>query len=274
MPANRALKSKRIWSLGYEAAIVSSCIVIGCMPFIRAKDLLQWIIILTVMLAAFVSLGVLHLWLSNTRLKKFTTKTTRGFKNTALLTFSILWSLVIFYLLVDSNLFLLSIANSAAFILPYAIAYTYKRFESIPDPQYEVWYKKDNLIENKAFVFLASVPLKFKLAPALIDNNYTTFASTLPAQMELGKAFHYFLIQQQNNNRFIETEDESGEPVGWQFYLEKLWGYHLVPLNPDLNLWQNQVKPHSTIVAKRVVFSPNILPPHFQTNHRHELYQY
>lgn len=258
----------------YAIVIVAAGILLGCIVFIKVKDVRGWYINVALQLAAFAALGVLHVWMSAGKLTKFSMKRPAGRKHTLLLAASMLVALALLYTFLNVDVFRLCFAATAAFITPYIFAYCYNVFESIPDPQYKLWYKKDNLIDNKAFVFLASVPLKIKLAPSMMDNSYKVFKSTMPAQMELGRMFHFFLIQQQADDVVIDAKNQFNEPIGWQFYREKLWGLRLIPLNPDFNLWENQVKPGSTILAKRFILSSDRLPVQFQQTQQHELSQY
>lgn len=274
MLLNDAPKRSRAPSFFYVVLMVACCTALGCIALVKASDVRWWYAIVITQLVAFVLAGMLHVFFAEkARIYEFSPGQS-GLKNTLLLSTIIALSLAVLYFFFNTRLLVLSFACGAAFLLPYVTFYTSRVFESIPQPSYKPWYKKDNLIDYKAFVFLTSVALKVKLRPLILENSYNVYDVVVPAQMELGKIFHYFLIQQQNENSTIETKDEFGQPSAWRFYYKKNWRHPLRPLDPDLNLWENQVKAKSVIIAKRVIIPSEILPAKFQKRTHHELSGY
>ena len=218
-------------------------------------------------------IGWQHIKLTNTlHLKPISPLTFKGLTLTFFLTVALillLWSLKHFGI---TNQLLQPVSAGAAFLLPSVSNSAYNVFREIPDIQLQPWYKRDNLIDNKSFVFLSTIPIQIKLQTEVLNNSYSNFNCTVPGHFELGKIFHYFLIQQQINGDSIETVDDNEEPYGWHFYLEKKW-YPLAALDPEKNLLDNHVKRNATIIAKRILpisefsFQPNI------KNNRYELHQ-
>jgi hypothetical protein len=260
----------------YAILVAASCVALSYfIALVKAKDAIWWYAIVVAQLVAFVIVGMLHLFVARKgRFHAFSPGEPPGLGNTLLLSIIVALSIAALYFFYNISLLILAVACGAAFLLPYLTFYVSQVFESITQPTYKPWYKKDNLIDYKAFVFLTSVALKIKLRPLILENSYSVFEVVVPAQMELGKIFHYFLIQQQNNNASIETKDEFGQPAAWKFYYKKGWRQQLRPLDPDLNLWENQVKAKSVIIAERVIISAETLPAKFQKRTHHELSGY
>lgn len=218
-------------------------------------------------------IGWQHIKLTNTlHLKSISPLTFKGLTLTFFLTVALillLWSLKHFGI---TNQLLQPVSAGAAFLLPAVLNSAYNVFREIPDIQLQPWYKRDNLIDNKSFVFLSTIPIQIKLQTEVLNNSYSNFNCTVPGHFELGKIFHYFLIQQQTNHVIIETQDDDDEPYGWHFYLETKW-YPLVAVDPEKNLLDNHVKRNATIIAKRIIpMSEFLLQPTIK-NHKYELHQ-
>src|SRR5204863_8477458 len=109
-------------------------------------------IVVALEVTAFIILGVLHVRMCSGKLVKFSIKRLVGRKNTLLLAAGMLAGLAVLYAFTNADVLRLCFAETAAFLLPYMLVYSYSIFESIPNPEYKLWYKKDNLLDNKAFV--------------------------------------------------------------------------------------------------------------------------
>ena len=227
----------------------------------------------SIQLLGLLFIGWQHIKITNTNhLKSISPLTSKGLVRSFLLSVALFLSLWGFKHFGITNQLLTPAIAGAAFLLPSVLNSSYNMFQEIPDIQLQPWYKRDNLIDNKSFVFLSTIRVHIKLQTSVLNNTYTIFSCAVPGHFELGKIFHYFLIQQQINHVLIETQDDDKEPFGWHFYLEKKW-YPLAALDPEKNLLDNHVKRNATIIAKRILpisefsFQPNI------KNNRYELHQ-
>ncbi|WP_207494075.1 TssN family type VI secretion system protein [Aridibaculum aurantiacum] len=238
--------------------IIIANLSISSILFFQNFTLNNWYITLATLVVLYIASGILHATFQSSSTATFSYKTSAGVRKTLLFSIGNAVAIAALISSINNQLIWLSIVATASFFAPNLILHTYNYFLNIPVKQYPLWYKRRNLIENKAFVFLASVPLKIKVAPKSSDTNLSTFTCTAPAQMELGRVFHYFIVQQLREEVDIETEDEAGQSFGWQFYIRTFGGYRLTPLHPEKNLWENQVKPNATIVAKRVTTELNM----------------
>lgn len=251
--ADQELNSKRRFYLN-ALLVTLMCLGVASIAFIGSFVYNYWYVFIAIQLTGFALAGVLYVQLE---VKKKLSVPRLNYQaplvRLVIMGLIILIAVGVIYWMENAQLVWLSLGVGAAFLLPSLTTFSEYAYSEIPDLEYPIWYKKDNLIDNKTFVFLTSVPIKIKLAPQAIDNTYTVYNSTVPAQMEIGNIFHYFLVKQQIKKLLIETEDEYGEPYGWQFYTESLKGYQHTPLHPNLNLWENQVKANGTIIARRVI---------------------
>lgn len=217
-------------------------------------------------------IGCQHIKITNAlRLTTISPNTPKGLVFTfflAITLFFSVWGLKYFGI---TTQLLMPLIAAAAFFLPSVLYCSYNAFRHIPDIQVKPWYKRDNLIENTSFVFLSTIPLQIKLQATVLDSNYTHFNCTVPGQYELGKIFHYFLIQQQINQVLIDMQDEDGEPYGWNFYLERKW-FPLVAIHPEKSLLENRITADTAIIAKRVILPPEISFQPTNKNLFHELH--
>lgn len=148
----------------------------------------------------------------------------------------------------------------------------YLAYQDIPDPQLKPWYKLNNLIDQKAFVFLSSATIQIKVQENVLSKSYSCIECIIPGHFELGKIFHYFLIQQQIKHAVIQTEDDDGIPYAWNFYLERKW-QPLIALDPEKNLQDLRIKANATIIAKRIVSTPDYSLEYMIKNNGYELHQ-
>jgi hypothetical protein len=223
---------------------------------------------------AFIIYGTIHVVLGNKeKFAAFTASSTYGVQNTAILTLAILCSIGIQYNLLARGSLLVAFISAAAFYLPFISVAAYRHFQYIPDPQYNLWFSQKNLISNRSIVFLSTLPLKIKVAPTLLHKYSSVYPCIVPAQMDVGTLFQYFLAHQQYKKIDIENEDEIGNPVGWVFYEEKWQGHKIRPLNPDLNLRDNKVEANAVVVAKRIIINPDTVPLLSAKHRNHELHK-
>ena len=257
-----------IYIISILSAGVAICAAYFANPLATNMDVSKFL-----QLAALLFIGWQHIKLTNAfHLKIVSPLTNNGLSATCI--FSLALILVLWILKYSGIItpLLSPVIAGAAFLLPSVVNKAFNVFQYIPDLQLQPWYKRDNLIDNKSFIFLSSIPIHIKLQTKVLDTTYTNFTSTVPGHFELGKIFHYFLIQQQINHEVIETNDDDGEPYGWNFYLENKW-LPMVTLDSDKNLVENNVKSNVTIIAKRIMppsaflFQPTI------KNISHELHQ-
>ncbi len=259
----------------YVLFVLLFSIFVASLSFLNRYFVTHWYWLLAIQLFAFLILGTIHMSAAeHAQSTYFSKKNDQGLRNTIMLSALLCTVVAIFYLVIKVRIIYLCVPAAASFLLPYFSRYTFKLFEDIPELKYQLWFKRDNLIDSKAFVFLASVPIKWKLNVSMFDNSVTVFNRTVPAQMELGKVFHYLLVQEEQNGVVIETEDEIGQEIGWQFYLEEWQGYKSKSLNPEANFWENQISPDATIIAKRVMVSNENATVNQNSKQHHELYQY
>ena len=230
------------------------CLLVSCIVLLPNFKYNNWYVFITIQILGFIVAGIIYFKLEKKKkFYKHNTYYNSNLINAGIISIIICFGVGIIYWLGNLHMIWLSIVAGAAFFLPWITTFSNHAYVSIPEIQYPVWYKQNNLIDNKAFVFLASVSIKIKLSIHALDKSDKIFYSTVPAQMEVGKIFHYFLIQQQMKEIIIETENENEASYGWLFYIQSLKGYQLKPLNPNFNLWENQVKSNNTIIAKRVI---------------------
>lgn len=233
--------------------IIPLFIGVACFSFTYSAHANRWYLIVAIQLAACIFLGILHLFISEKKSAYwFSFEIKDGLMNTIIFSVALLIISITLFTIVNKNLVLFSIAFSAAFFLPTITAYSYYQFLAIPQPQQRVWFQQHNLIDNKSFVFLNSIGIKIKLTVLHNDNKMSVFNVVVPSHMELGKIFHFFIVQQQSEGIKIDNTDERQKPVGWQFFLEKYSGISLRLLNPDIDLRENGIENSSSIVAERV----------------------
>ncbi len=233
--------------------IIPLFIGVACFTFYDSAHANRWYLIVAIQLSACIFLGILHLFISEKKSAYWFSLEKKGsLINTVIFSVALLVISVVLFTIVNKSLVLFSVAFSAAFFLPIITTYTYRQFLAIPKPEQRVWFQQHNLIDNKSFVFLNSIGIKIKLTPLHEEKKMTVFNVVVPAQMELGKIFHFFVIQQKSEGIEIETTDERNKPVGWQFFLEKYNGLSLRLLNPDVDLRENGIENRNSIVAERV----------------------
>ena len=258
--------------LVYIVIVLLTGIAIGAAHFINSIAVNERVFTF-LQLAGILFIGWQHIKITNTlHLKIFSPRSFKGLVITLLLSVALILSLWCLKHLNITNQLLIPAFAGAAFLLPSVLNSAYSVFNNIPDIQLQPWYKLDNLIDNKSFVFLSTIPIQIKVQTNVLNTTYTHFTCTVPGHFELGKIYHYFLIQQQINNTPIETQDDDGEPYGWHFYLEKKW-FPLVALDPEKNLLDSHVKSNATIIAKRIMPTAEFLFKPIIKNHRYELHQ-
>ena len=233
--------------------IIPFFIGVACFSFYYSAHANRWYLIVAIQVAACIFLGILHLYISEKKSAYwFSLEKKSSLINTVIFLVTLLILSIVLFTIVNKSLVLLSIAFCAAFFLPTITTYTYRQFLEIPQPEQRVWFQQHNLIDNKSFVFLNSVGVKVKLTRLCNEKKRSVFNVVVPSHMELGKVFHFFIIQQQSEGIEIETTDEQHKPVGWQFFLEKYNGVSLRLLNPDVDLRENGIENSNSIVAERV----------------------
>ena len=250
-PASKTRASQKGLSFIYKIFVLFFCLLFSSITLLDPVKNLKTDLQTLLLVVGFLLIGVFYL--------KLIVKTEhyddikQKVVGTVIFAFVISICVFLFYWKLKSLDFITPFAAGAAFALPTITFYAWILYESIPSLQYDLWYKRDNLIDNKAFVFFNSVSIQLKVAPHISDRMYSLVELTVPNHIELGKLFHYFLIQQLAKDIDIETTDENGEPIGWQFFISKHKGFKVIPLDPDKNLLENGVSPNSVIVAKRVI---------------------
>ncbi len=159
--------------------------------------------------------------------------------------------LFILYYLLATNMLLMSLYSSCAFLLPPIIFYSWLNFKTFPEPQYKVWNNFEKVSNNPVTIYLNSIRINVRLTKKYFDIEEQVFLTTLPEDKAFGKLFNQFLLGL-NEEEPIEFLDEKQKPYGWIFFVESIRGYGKRYIDPDMSLEENNVKENSTIVAKRV----------------------
>ena len=232
--------------VGYSIIFAVVSVAIACGSFISAPSYFLSISARATLFVTYLALGVVYAFI-------FCIKEKVSFSFTAILGLAILLSLLTFhfYLLYDQIFNALS--YTASFLLPAVIFYNYVAYSTNSSKTVQkVWYPDQNLISNKAIIFLNNIPIQFKLVVSSAGKKYEIFKTVAPSQMSLGKIFQAFLMQQANNNFHIDQKDERGKKVGWLFYAQVARGINLRPLDPELSLRENSIKSKTVIILQRV----------------------
>lgn len=152
------------------------------------------------------------------------------------------------YLFIKSSVTVIA-ALIAAYLVPFFIFESWLRFVSIPAFHPSLWYYRSDLPPAPKVVFLENTPIKIKVITA--DKTSYKLSVSSPVQIQLGSAF-YYAASGQSAGKNITFSDENGQPYGWAFYRER-FGFWKQNLDPDETLYDNGVKPKSTIVAECIV---------------------
>ncbi len=139
---------------------------------------------------------------------------------------------------------------SCLFLLPFVIYQTWLFYDSLlPGSLDKLWYLPEQTSQApKATVFLNSVHLKIKMAPAY-GATEKVYDTTVPGRISLGTMFTNF-VHEENDTDERKFEDISNQSFGWNFFVPSFMGTR--KLDADLSLDQNNIKSDTLIIARRV----------------------
>ncbi len=249
-------ESLKNYNYKFSAVNAIKCIVVsavlGCLSIINYDSNTFYWGGKIIQLLAFAVVGILylrftkqHFLISNTVFLR------KKLLSSLLLSSFIFITLLLLYVFLSHNMFIMALASSCAFLLPSIIFYAWLLFKSFSQHQYKVWYNFENIRDNRVTIFLNSIPLNIKLTCKYFDVGEEIFIATLPGHVPFGKLFNQFLVNQNSDDR-IEFLDEKKNPYGWIFFVESIKGYGKRYIDPELTLRENKIKENTTIVATRV----------------------
>jgi hypothetical protein len=238
----------------YSVLVILITLLPGSISIINLTDYLPGLLVKAIQIIAFIGCGMIHISFIN---KNPLFPGTRLAANSKLV-FSVLLSLVIslvlmlLYLFTNGNMIGMSFASGSSFLLPFVIQQASKTYNNFPQKRYKLWYNSDVVMDTRTTIFLNSLPIRLQLSMKYFDIEDEVFELTVPGHTQFGKFFNQFIIEKNKNNpSAIECIDLEKKPFGWQFYIQGLGGLNRKYLDPELSLRENNVKDHSTIIAKR-----------------------
>ena len=245
-PYIKGLEEKMVQSkkgvIVFGALIFGSCLLAGCAHFFfhyRYMPLIQ--------LSSILLLGCFY---CASMQKKLTGKET--FSHALFLAVALFVSLSGFYFLKNSFQFIDILSLAAAFLLPNMIMEAWRLFHSISSRDKPVWSYSEEIPPEPLFVYLENKPLHVKLY--IGDNHPLMISSVAPRTLPVGQAIFYILKKEVEANSvdwhplFI---DENGNPYKWLFYTQT-YGFVKTYLNPEETLFENNIRSHALIIAKRI----------------------
>lgn len=202
-------------------------------------------------LAGFLFLG--YFYLNNIQKKLYTLSYAEQNAYTCFLSLLIFLSISALLYFRGSYWPLMVIASTFCFLLPFITANAWRVFNGLFVSQHLVWQYSDDLGNKQSFVSFSNMPIRLKFLAKPTSSSETVIASTAPVRMKLGTVF-FHIIQQQNDGqrKRIEHTDENGTPFFWEYYTLELGGWSKLYLNPEKSIAENNIKPNSIIVVRRV----------------------
>lgn len=174
----------------------------------------------------------------------------------------IMFTVVVFsslqYFLKDKDfMFFPMLMSMLSFFIPIVLLYTFEAAYKIPLPVFATWQYPikapielpDEKVNEKLLV------IAFEISKNSKDHIKTNFRAKGPEAMLLGDLYYHFLndyndVQSETPIEFADKEDNAFE---WWFRIKPKWYQSQRILDPQLSIWDNQVKENSIIICERII---------------------
>ncbi|WP_443939962.1 TssN family type VI secretion system protein [Pedobacter sp. MW01-1-1] len=164
---------------------------------------------------------------------------------------------VLFNLLSEIGNGYIAATSMLSFCIPLLFYWTYIAFIDIPYEIYDVWTYQTSAAEINfdALDHTKLMVIELEFSRAINDKDRTKVKAKAPSDAPFGTWFKKFIDDYNAKfpNQNIHFEDNQKQPFGWIFYYKKSFFHRRRLMNPKLNILQNNIKEHVTIITKRVI---------------------
>ena len=245
------IRNAAIYTLVYTAvaAAVSYLFII---PIIPGNTNLK---LIAVPAFSYLLLGILFAGFLYTKLDFLNRLNLSGGLQYAAIVFICLFSVTLLTGIIKKNgSVVTSLFYSCIFLLPYLVYQTWIFYHSLAGSGYnKIWYPPEQAFKAPAAtISLNSVRIRIKVAP-LDGAAEKLYDITVPGKFSVGTAFANFMYGDEKTHADkIVFKDENNRLFGWQFFTSDFLGLVTRPVDPDLNLFENNIKDNSIIIARRI----------------------
>lgn len=247
-PAPSGAHQRQVYPLVATAVIVLLGMIV---PLAQSLELFQTGKIIQLLL--FLGFGLAHTWQPAQRMQ-FTWKGQARDRHVLTTSIALTGGLIlaIIYLAFGSSPLMIVAGSVALFALPELIRVHWSFLAAIPEQQFLPWVPPTDAPDKRATISINSITVYFRLRRDYFDLDTLNEPVTEPSRSTLGKAFHQFLDNYNQQNKPVTLTDEQGEAYSWTFTVRMLKGATTRYLDPGISLVDNKVANNSVITARRL----------------------